>query len=67
MPGFFYARPEKLHRTYILKRKTEFKAFKVEKEEDVAAAVDAFKDNLLPAITEAETAATAKVSPLIGI
>lgn len=36
------------------------KAFKVEKEEDVDAAVDTFKDNLLPAITEAE--ATAKKS-----
>ena len=33
------------------------KAFKLEKEEDVAGAVDLFKDNLLPAITEAETKA----------
>lgn len=33
------------------------KAFKLEKEEDVAGAVDLFKDNILPAITEAETKA----------
>lgn len=33
------------------------KTFKLEKEEDVAGAVDLFKDNILPAITEAETKA----------
>jgi hypothetical protein len=33
------------------------KAYKVEKEEDVAAAIDSFAEDILPAITEAETAA----------
>lgn len=33
------------------------KTFKVEKEEDVAAAIESFSENILPAITEAETKA----------
>lgn len=33
------------------------KTFKLEKEEDVAGAIDLFNDNILPAITEAEEAA----------
>lgn len=35
------------------------KTYKVEKEENIAAAIDSFSEDILPAITEAETAAKA--------
>lgn len=35
------------------------KTYKVEKEEDIAAAIDSFLEDILPAITEAETTAKA--------